>query len=242
MLRQLNLHDFLDEETYQDYLKQKEYLKQISTYSLPSKPSQRGYSADDIKRKMYEPVFQLLDWMYGIKGVAGNGKVKMFSLDISSLMNLDFENAIIKLQATSIGKENFDLLDEYYDYTGVKRLIVEINKSYLIFQVEVELTMEGYTLRGVGLAIESECLFSITMNISKRDYSLIGEIKLVNEMTDIRNEIDNMKTEIMEYISNNYIKKKDIKSVNCIKQGDETIESLTEGGFITINTTLGGEK
>lgn len=68
----ISMNELLGSELYQDYTNKKTILKSISWFSLPNNPSQKGYSAADIKQKGYEPVFQILDWLYIAKAELNN--------------------------------------------------------------------------------------------------------------------------------------------------------------------------
>lgn len=66
------IKDLLSASDYATYQERREYLKSISFFSLPARPSQQGYNAEDIRRKAYEPDLQVFDWFYYYKSETTN--------------------------------------------------------------------------------------------------------------------------------------------------------------------------
>lgn len=57
-------------EQYEKYNEGKEILKSISAYNMPDRPSSKGYDAQTIKKRMYEPILQLYEWLFDLSSTS----------------------------------------------------------------------------------------------------------------------------------------------------------------------------
>ena len=233
-----SIKTLLDDARYDEYLKNKEYLKNISWYSLPNKPSSKGFSANDIRRKNYEPVLQLYDWLYEVKGTVDDLKdnsFKTFIFDISTAVILDGKNKKYTF-STYATTEQLKVLQDYLAYDMVKELIVKINSTFMMVHSVIEELENEYKIYGLGLNLDKDLFINMEITLNKTNLQLDGQIIEQLTITEVNEQITSAKESVKAWVNENFVPKVDMKEIEEMTIGNEKITPLTQGGFIQIKT------
>ncbi len=236
------LKDYLGKELYNEYLKNRNYLKNISWYSLPNKPSQKGYSADDIRRKSYEPVLQIFDWLYRVKGDVENlidNQQKIFELHFEALVLLHNQDGIKinHIFETTITNEQLELIENYMTYRKLKDIYITIGSDYQLLHSNVTSKENEYVIRGLGFNIQNDHMGVFTIKINKETNVVNGVIEDY-ELTEnaIRDEINKKQEELKQYCDKTFVPKTDVKRVEEMEYENDILTPITDGGYIEIST------
>lgn len=238
-----NLEALLGKERYEDYLKNKEYLKNISWYVLPKKPSSSGFNADDIRRKNYEPILQLYDWLYEVKGevdiLQGNA-YKQFIIDIGNAIVIDNPYEQHEVFDTYLTSEQVSTIETFKEYDMMKELSIKINDNYVLVHTTVEEDDTYYYLYGLGINTARDTAFKMNISINKNDYHTTGTIDNNYKESDIQAIIDNSKDDIVAICKEIFVPKSDMVEIDSITLSNGEVETpLTTGGFVQIKTYKG---
>lgn len=232
-----NIPDFLIEE----YENRRKYLKEISAYSLPNNPSSSGYSASDIKRKIYEPILQLYDWYYETKGeveTINKNLIQIFKFDFSAYLIASPNVNEFKVVGTA-SSELIENLKKCVSFEGFKDNIVTFNENYKIVHSTITLSEDKKNIIIDGLGIEVDrkivCLFNIEVNLETSEIS--GYLRSSLDIEYLNERFNSIKEEILKICNERYVPKEDM--VNIESYVDETGKQrnpLTKNGFIEIKT------
>lgn len=194
----VSMREYLGETLYQEYLTNKEYLKQISFYVLPNKPSAMGYSAADIRRKSYEPDLQLYDWLYRVKRDVSNitydvdnlGKIRHYELEIVSAQP-NFEIVVTNSVVQPV--------ENYESELNAKQLVLSAtigNKHYVFADCSVIKVNSKYFIVGTGFNITDETVANMSVVLDTQEMKITGEIEEPNNLKELVNDINTRLTEV----------------------------------------------
>ena len=94
-------------KTPQEKLEEQQKLKELSPYSLPDNPSQKGWSAGQIKSKLYKGLFYLYSLLDESRTKVGDVEQTLDDLNLDDFVTED-EAEQIKNSTTYLGEETPD--------------------------------------------------------------------------------------------------------------------------------------
>lgn len=233
-----NLRQNLPTDKYAEYQKGKDILKSLSMYSSPNKPSSKGYSAEDIKRKMYEPILQLYDWLYNIKIQLESlieSKYQSFVLDISAGLVFDFKGNKAKFNLF-LTKEQMETIQNYLSYSSMREFYLIINSQFFVVHAAVRPEVAIYKIYGFAIDLSTDFFANVALTIDRQTYECDGT--LTKNLTEdyVTGQIDLAKASILETIAKDYVPKKDVNTIDSMSYGEVVYTPLTENGFVSIKT------
>lgn len=233
-----NLRNNLTTEEYAKYQKGKEILLNISMYSSPNKPSSKGYGAEDIKRKMFEPILQLYEWLFDIRIDADkliDNNYRLFTLDISAGLVFDFKGTIAKFDLT-LSIDQMQLIQNYVESTTMKEFYLIINKQFFVVHAVVKAEDTQFKIYGFAIDLETDYFANVVLIINRQTYNCEGKIAKNIGQDYVANQIAVVKNEILATIAETYVPKEDIKTIDTFNYGGKVYTPKTQNGFISIKT------
>lgn len=234
-----NIKQRLSSEQFSRYQQGKQTLLSLSSYTLNDRPSSKGIDAETIRKKMYEPIIQLYDWLFNIGEsvtAISENTMKIFLLDISAGLVFNFVGNIATFN-TVFTTEQMNVLANYVATTTVKEFNLILNARFVVVHAIIQEEFDMYKIYGFCIDLETDNFANAAIYVNRATYEANGKIALNVTVDYVESQIVIAKNEIKSYLEKNYVPKKDIKLIDTISLSNgEVLTPLTTNGFIELKT------